>query len=408
MAVGDSLGDLDDYRWLVGSHASVLLRELSEHNESSLTANRRLRKTLSPERTRLVLEQLELRRRARQKFSRADQLFFDRVALEQATDEWIAEHKARRFSTQPVADLCCGIGGDMMALAAGRVAVGFDRDPIKCLLAAANLDALGLRAQSEIRVGDAIAIDLAAFAAWHIDPDRRAHGRRTVSLSDYVPDADALAQLLARQPQGAIKLAPATDVPRQWSEACELEWISRDGQCRQLVCWFGSLAHRCGERAATMVGRQGEWTHSVVGQPHLELPVEPLRAFLYEPDPAVLAAKLTGAVGTTYGLSAIAPASAYLTSDRFIDARAISAFAVLAILPFDRKKLRAELRKRRIGRLEIKKRAVQIDPERLRGELDLSGDNGGTLFVTTIGGRATAILAQRCPVGHPDSSHQTA
>jgi THUMP domain-like len=53
------------------------------------------------------------------------------------------------------------------------------------------------------------------------------------------------------------------------------------------------------------------------------------------------------------------------------------------------------LRERGIGRLEIKKRGVDIDPESLRRELKLRGDNAATLLITTIAGRPAAIVAQR-------------
>ena len=49
----------------------------------------------------------------------------------------------------------------------------------------------------------------------------------------------------------------------------------------------------------------------------------------------------------------------------------------------------------RIGQLEIKKRGVDIDPEKLRRELKLRGDNAATLLITRVAGRPTAILAQR-------------
>ena len=44
--------------------------------------------------------------------------FFTPVGWEQATDELIAAYKASRFPADgPVADLCCGIGGDLLVLA---------------------------------------------------------------------------------------------------------------------------------------------------------------------------------------------------------------------------------------------------------------------------------------------------
>ena len=54
--------------------------------------------------------------------------------------------------------------------------------------------------------------------------------------------------------------------------------------------------------------------------------------------------------------------------------------------------------------LEIKKRGVDIDPEKLRRDLKLRGDNAATLLITRIAGRATAILAMRLHLAAPQSS----
>ena len=88
-------------------------------------------------------------RRAREKFSQAERMFFTRKGLEQATDEQFAAYKASRFSDAGrVADLCCGIGGDLLALAAAAAAVAFDLDPVACLLAEANAAALRIAARA--------------------------------------------------------------------------------------------------------------------------------------------------------------------------------------------------------------------------------------------------------------------
>ena len=90
--------------------------------------------------------------------------------------------------------------------------------------------------------------------AWHIDPDRRATGRRTTNLASTTsPMSRPIDQLLARCPNGAVKLAPATKVPQHWSDSCELEWISRDRECKQLVAWHGNLACNAGSVRATAI-----------------------------------------------------------------------------------------------------------------------------------------------------------
>lgn len=389
-----TLGDQDDLRWLTSDDAAPLLRELLASNEAGLALANRLRKTLSANRARLALLQVSLRRKARAKFTRADELFFERTALEQSTDEWIARHKAARFGSGRVADLCCGIGGDAMQLAAERDLVGVELDPTKALFAEANLRAVGV-ARLEIRQEDATTSDLSEFAAWHLDPDRRAHGRRVTALADLLPALEVIEALVAQNPHAALKLAPATDPPPRWEREMELEWISRDGECRQLVAWSGDLAREPGRRVATSLAADGSSSCSLVGQPHQPVSVAPLGAFLYEPDPAVLAARLTGEIAARHGLSAVAAGSVYLTSDRHCSDPLLSAFEVGEALPMDRKRLKSALRARGIGRLEIKKRGVDIDPEALRRELDPRGENAATLIVTRVAGRATAILARR-------------
>ena len=50
-----------------------------------------------------------------------------------------------------------------------------------------------------------------------------------------------------------------------------------------------------------------------------------------------------------------------------------------------------------IGRLEIKKRGVDIDPAAFRTALKLRGDGSATLILTRLGSKRLAILADRVP-----------
>src|SRR3954454_15048809 len=81
---------IDDYRWLVSDAAARWLAIARGEAESPSSAVVRLvsqlRKDISLERAHLVVEQIELRGRAREKFSQADTMYFTRKALEQATD----------------------------------------------------------------------------------------------------------------------------------------------------------------------------------------------------------------------------------------------------------------------------------------------------------------------------------
>ena len=58
------------------------------------------------------------RRKAMLKFERGPQMWVEPTSVEQATAEPVARHKASRFACPLVVDLCSGIGGDAIALAA--------------------------------------------------------------------------------------------------------------------------------------------------------------------------------------------------------------------------------------------------------------------------------------------------
>jgi hypothetical protein len=396
---------LENYEWLVSEAARPWLQRASDElaiaRGPSAALLTRLRKDLSAERAHLVVEQVELRRRARDKFSLAERMFFTRKGLEQATDEQVATYKAARFPAGSNADLCCGIGGDLLALAQRGEAMGFDTDEMARLLAEANADVCGLgRDRCRACSDDATRCStISGFAAWHCDPDRRADGRRTTQGDDFSPPLEAMAWMLGHNLNGAIKVAPATQVPENWQNDAELEWLGSRGECRQQVAWFGALARHPGRRSATIVDAAGG-PRTIVGTGDETIPLAAaLGKFLYEPHNTVLAAKLTGALCSQHDLTAISPGIAYLTSDVQLTDAALDTFAVREVLPLDQKQLKAWCREHRIGRLVVKKRGADLEPETLRKAILSQGDGSATLIVTRLDGKAKVIVADRIAIG---------
>lgn len=394
----------EDIRWLVGPEAGQLLDQLSSQGTSLVAVAERLQRQHSHARVRLLLEQVELRRKAVAKFPDANRMFFLAQTLEQATDIHVARYKAQRFPAgEPVADLCCGLGGDSIALAERGPITAVDRDEATTLLAEANLrnlvDSGNETSGHEFHAGDVTGFAVDGFAGWHLDPDRRASGRRTTQLASYAPGLETINRLRSECEQGALKLAPATDVPDSWQEQAELEWIGRDRQCRQQAAWFGGLARSPGLRRATVLRMEpGESANiaTIVGQAGIRSPVsEQVGRYVFEPDATVLAAELAGALAQQYGLEALHPAVPYYTGDEAIDDPIVQCFEVTEVLPFDRKRLRKMFRERGVGRLEIKTRGIQERPEQIRRDLKLRGDGSAVLLLARLGKRVTAIVARR-------------
>jgi len=388
---------IEDYRWLVSPPAERWLEIAAGTNEKSLVRlTLSLRKDLGAARTHLVVALAELRRRARVKFHHAGRMFFTRQLLEQATDETVAAYKARRLAAdERLADLCCGIGGDLMAMAHKGPVVGIDRDPVAVLLAEANCRAAGLT-NAEVRLADARESCVESFFAWHADPDRRPEGRRTTRIEAHEPDLMALERLLSKNPNAALKLAPAADLPEAWRQTAEFEWIGSRGECRQQMVWFRDLARNPGRHTATVFAAGAAEPRTVCGDADLEIPLAAsLGRYVFEPHAAVLAADLTGILAHVHGLHCVSSGIAYLTGDAPVSDPVLACFEVTEILPLDPKHLRDAVRERSIGNMEVKKRGVKIDPDEVRKQLHLRGDNSATLIITPIKKKIAAILAKR-------------
>jgi len=386
---------IDDLRWLTGDEGRAWLARMDPKAEATPALVASLRRDLSAGRARALLDQVALRRRAADKFAHPEQMFFAARALEQATDEWIAAYKAARFTAGRVYDLCCGIGGDLQALAERGTATGVDRDEALTILAAANAPTARMIAD-DVNMLLTTPGALEPEAAWHIDPDRRAQGRRVTAVARYEPAPEFIDRLLQRTPRGAVKLAPAARWPEAWNDQAEFEWISRGGECRQLVAWFGGLSGTPGLRRATIIARRGGMVNSLTGASDLPPLADELGTFIYEPDAAVLAAGLTNVLCERLALTAVTPGGGYLTGTARVDDPTFDTFEVLERLPFDQKRLKQGLRAGNYDAREIKKRDVDIEPEKLRQQLRGTGSEPVTIMLTNWQGQIVALITRRC------------
>ncbi len=368
-------------------------------SDDALRAVSRLRAAgHSPDLVSAVVTQARLRTRATAKFDDfAERMLFTRAGLEQATRMPVAALHARRFlaaGIRHVADLGCGNGGDALAMAGSGLAVtAVDADEVTAAIAAYNLAPFG----DDVRVLHARAEEVSldgVDAAW-LDPARRTAGHTEttrVRAAEYTPALDWVYTLAERMPVG-VKLGPAHDREEIPANA-EAQWVSDGGSVVELALWFGALA-RDGVRRSALLLRDGA-VHEITAAGDAEdADARPLGAFVHEPDGAVIRARLIGDVARALDAGMLAEGIAYLTGDAAVTSPFVASFRVREVLPVDVKPLAKALRARGIGTLEIKKRGVDIDPAVLRKKLALKGSEQATLIVTRVGGKRTAILADR-------------
>lgn len=392
--------ELATITFFTGPEGCALLDELAGRDTSEanlLPLLTELRRTLAPERAGAALSLARQRTLAAAKFSRAADMFFTPDALEQASSEPVSAWRARRFAGagySRVADLGCGVGGDTLALAGipGAQVVGLDRDPVRLVMARANVAAYG-RAAHMICADLADALPLRDVPAAFFDPARRDNGRRLFSVRDYQPPLDVLTRWSFDG--WAVKLSPGVNLDelRSFQAAgAGVEFVSLGGDLKEAVLWGGAFGFAgC---AATRLDDDGMgetlWPEDVPAPP-----LSPPRAYLYEPDPAIIRAGLLGELAAELGLAMyrLDETIAYLTADAYVPSRWARAWPVIAWQPFHLKRLRADLRARGIGRVTVKKRGSPLMPEELVRKLRLDGAGDSAVVVLTrLAGQHSAIL----------------
>lgn len=399
-----NLGQLAQLRTPAGSAALAAATEVA--GGDPLVAAAALRSTgLPADLAAAALTQAELRRRAVGKFGpAAADMFFTRPGLEQATRQVVARRRAERLRTSGVralADLGCGLGADALAAARTGIRVyGVEADPLTAAIAAANAEATGLAERFTVDQGDATTFDLSRVDGVFCDPARRASGRRVFDPNAYSPPWDFVLSLTERAPRTVVKVAPGLDhalIP----PGAEAEWVSVNGDLVEAALWCGEFATVA--RRATVL-REGsptdgsaaarETVHELASSRVTEAPVGPVRRYVYDPDPAVVRAHLVAELAGELDATLADPTIAYLYADTPTPTPFARCLEITDVLPFSLKRLRALLRERRVGRVEIRKRGSALEPEKLRRDLRLTGDQPASLVLTRVDGAPTVLICR--------------
>jgi len=385
---------LDESSLLQALRASTSLFEQiarAEPTEKEFRLQQRLRDEFPSEMVVAALTLQDLRRKATAsgKFTRADQMWLTPAGLEQATSEPIARHKARRFSGT-VWDFCCGIGGDSLALAERCEVQSVDLDPAMCLRTEWNAAIYGVHERVRTVVADVS--QPGDRTGWlHIDPDRRPGGQQRMRrIEDCSPNLVLLRTLMSEFRGGAIKLSPASNFGGKFTNV-EIELVSLHGECKEATVWFGDLAGDQPFRATSLPS--GE---TIAADPlSARVDVTPPRAFVFDPDPAIVRAGLLDVLAERLQLTRLDDAEEYLTGDEPLRSPWLQTFRVLEVIPNNDREVRAACRRCEFGSVEIKCRHLPIEVERVRRKLPLDGSRAGVLIFARVLGKAQVIVGGR-------------
>jgi hypothetical protein len=436
---------------LLAPRGRELLARLAEGPDGSpLALAERLRREFPADLVALAMAQRELRLAAAAKFGRADRMLFTRAGYEQSSSEAIARHRAARLAAAGrgaagrVADLCCGIGGDLIALAGAGEVLAVDRDDVHARLARHNAAVYGLAGRVTAVVSDVRDVRLAGLAAVFIDPARRT-GPGTASAGPIVagtarrfraglsePPLDWCAALTDQVEAVCVKAAPglpAELIPPGW----EAEFIAEGRDLKEAVLWSPALATAPvatppgappGPRRATVIapasggpvpgspvpgapgsggqapgdqapGDQAPRGHAtLLAAPGDPVPLRAPGEYLLDPNPAVTRAGLVEDLARTLGGDAakIDPQIAFLTLDRPARTPFARTLRVLESAPWNEKQFARRLRDLGIGAVDIRRRGLAGDVDQIRRRLKLAGKDRATLVITRVGDKPWGVI----------------
>ena len=382
---------LNAWQFIVSPQGTNLLDAASQCAVGDAAAMAKLRRTWSLEQVAAAMELTQARRRAVGKIHHAQSIVADRIGLEQATGSVIAEYKANRVASAGVdrlSDLCCGIGGDAIALAAHMELVGFDLDPLKAWMT-------GINARCPTQCADVMEADIPPGPI-HIDPTRRDVGRgeRRHDPESWTPRGSDIRVLLESHPDAIVKMGPGIDqenLPFR-SQSSEVEFISLEGALSQAILWTGCFAQT--SRRATRCSSTGHLT--ICGDEPDAPPLEFTSwtdTWLHVPDPALERAELLGPICHEWNLFEPAAGLGLLVGSQPAMTPWLVPYQVVDHMPWRLDKIKAWLRTHDAGTVEIRTRGRAItEVDKVRSQLQGDGSKAWTVFGLRLGESRVAVM----------------
>jgi len=405
----------DELDSLLQPNVQQLLAEHSADDPAAFAMKFHGRKELP---VRAMAEQLACRQKAAKKLPTLSthNLLYTPLALEQSSGERAAAYKATLLFGQRAIDVTGGLGVDTMALSRTfRQVVYCERDPLLCQIVAHNLTQCGIT-NVEQHNGESTGL-LAAFPDdsfdWiSVDPARREQGERSIALEAVSPNVVACHDLLLRKAaKVCIKASPALEISGLKTLLPALQTIvvvSVDRECKEILLLLNhaSAADASVEVKAVCLNSDSAEIVEIVGDGDASRTVaDSVKAYLYEPDPAIIKAKLSPVLARNFSLAFVNKTVDYLTSDQHVAAFPGRMFRVVACVPYKPKSFKAFLQQHALAGASIQRRDFPLSTDALRKKYRLlESERAFLLFTRDRNAQPICIYALRYFAGDEAAS----
>ncbi|PWB56122.1 MAG: methyltransferase [Candidatus Methanoperedenaceae archaeon] len=220
----------------------------------------------------------------------------NKEGLQLSTPEIVAGYIARRLKTDIIADLGCGIGGQVIFFAKEcKKVYAVERDAQKLEYARENCRLYGVD-NVEFIQGDALSPEIKAKVSdadiIFSDPARPLSEKER-TLDNLEPPITEIIKIYSDVTPNMAFHAPPQMPPERLVLDCEREYLSLNGQLNRLTLYFGSL--KSCDRSAVVLPEGDNLCFS--GSPKIRN--SSLCDYVYEPEPSVIKAGLLNELAQT-------------------------------------------------------------------------------------------------------------
>lgn len=367
----------------------ALLNELRTISNPSINTIQKLIKNNPNAPVQDFLSQIKIQQKITAKIDKPDKYIFTRKGAEQCSSSLIAEYHARKLEGfNSFADLCCGIGIDLIAISSGKQEVyAVDLDSETLAAARYNCEASChkmVKFLNDKAEGFAQPVDV-VFA----DPDRRVSGSRVIKAEEMSPPLSSILALKNSKGNFVIKLAPALDykslkidLPHTW------EFVSENGTLKEILLCTGQLATPGIAHKAVLLPAE-----KVLTSTNADLEVTKLNSYILEPDPAIIRAALVVELGNKISYNLLDKHIALLTGSKIINTEFGKLYRVDFEMNYNLKKLKKYLKEESVGELIVKTRGFPETVEQFRKKFKLKGKVKKLMFIVRVGAGHKVIFA---------------
>ncbi|MDP8269160.1 MAG: methyltransferase domain-containing protein [Candidatus Tenebribacter davisii] len=337
-----------------------------------------------------MLSQIKLQKRNIKKIPIAGEILFTQLGAQQASSCELAKYHELKFKDYNIiADLCCGIGIDLMHIAKDKeqvYAVDLDADTLR--IAEFNCKNRDLN-NINFKLGSAEEFDQQVEAIF-IDPDRRMDSNRRINPEEYSPPFHKIMELRKITPNIAVKLSPAIDYKKLILPVdSTLEFISEDGVLKEILLCMGKLSNENCSRKAILLP-----SNMTLQNSDEKIKVSEIKKYLFEPDAAIIRAGLVQELGLIINYNLIDTKLALLTGSKVTHIKFGKLYEVELIINYDLKKVRKYVRDNEIGELIIKTRGFPESVEKFRKKIKLKGKRSVIMFILRKGNEHIIVFSQ--------------